>query len=224
MKSILTAIVLTVAFVFFAPSNATAQVNEILKRMDAHYKVLQTLKANVSREVWNSQLNETDKQSGNLMLQPGKGTKLSFRLNWTSPKEENISVVNGKYVVYIPSYKRVYTGSSNSKTVKDKGGNALSVMSMSKEEIKTNYDATYLGAESVGGTDTLRLKLTPKAKADYKYIELWVDGNGMPIQGKIVKNNNDTDTIRFSGLKKNEKIDKSVFLIKPPPGTEIVKG
>ncbi|MBK8809590.1 MAG: outer membrane lipoprotein carrier protein LolA [Acidobacteria bacterium] len=224
MKSIISAIALTVAFCIFTPANASAQVNEILKRMDTHYKALASLKADVSREVTNSQLNETDKQSGNLTLLPGKGTKLSFRLNWTSPKEENISVVNGKYIVYIPSYKRVYVGSSSSKTVKDKGGNALAVMSMSKEEIKANYDATYIGAETVGGTDTLRMKLTPKAKADYKYIELWVDGNGMPIQGKIVKLNNDSDTIRFSNLKKNEKVDKSVFAIKPPKGTEIVKG
>lgn len=223
MKSVLTAIVLAVAFFVFAPTATNAQVNEVLKRMDLHYKALSSLKADVSREVANTQLGETDSYSGNLTLVPGKGKNVAFRLNWTRPKEEMISVVNGKYVAYVPSIKRAYTGSSSDKRVKEKGGSALEVMGMSKTEIKANYDATYIGTESVGGTDTVRLKLTPKKKADYKLIDLWVDGNGMPIQGRITLLNNDTDTIRFSNLRKNENIDKSVFVIKPPPGTEIVK-
>jgi outer membrane lipoprotein-sorting protein len=218
------AIALTVAFCFAAPMSAKAQVvGEILNRIDLHYKALVSLKANVSREVFNAQLGETDRQTGNLTLVPGKGTKFSFRLNWTSPKDESISVVNGKYVAYLPGIKRAYVGSSSDNRVKEKGGNALEFMSMDKAQIKANYDATYIGAESVGGTDTVRLKLTPKKKVSYQFIDLWVDGNGMPIQAKITQNNNDTDTIRFSALKKNEKIDKSVFVIKPAPGTEIVK-
>ncbi len=223
MKSVFSAIVLSVAFFVFAPLVANAQINEVLKRMDLHYKALTSLKADVSREVVNAQLGETDSYSGNLTLVPGKGKNVAFRLNWTRPKEEMISVVNGKYVAYVPSIKRAYTGSSSDKRVKEKGGSALEVMGMSKTEIKANYDATYVGTESVGGTDTVRLKLAPRKKADYKFIDLWVDGNGMPIQGRITLLNNDTDTIRFSNLRKNENIDKNVFVIKPPPGTEIVK-
>jgi outer membrane lipoprotein-sorting protein len=223
----ITAIALTVAFCFFAPASANAQVNEILKRMDSHYKALVDLRADVSREVYNSQLGERDSYSGNLLMVPDKKNpkNLRFRLNWTKPREESISVINGKYQVYTPSQKVLYTGSSNSKTVKQKGGNALAVMGMSKDQIKANYDATYLGAESVGGTDTLRLKLVPKQKADFQYIELWVDGNGMPIQGKIVQGNNDTDQVRFSNLKKNSGVSGKDFTIDYPKGsTKVVKG
>lgn len=224
MKSVIAAIALTIAFCFAAPVTSNAQVvGEILNRIDLHYKALKSLKASVTREVFNAQLGERDNQSGNINLLPGKGVKFSFRLNWTSPREEAISVVNGKYVVYVPGIKRAYVGSSSDNRVKEKGGSALEFMSMDKAQIKANYDATYIGAESVGGTDTVRLKLTPKKKVDYQFIDLWVDGNGMPIQARITKNNSDTDTIRFSGLKKNEKIDRNVFVIKPPPGTEVVK-
>ncbi len=224
MKSIKFAIVIAVAFFIFAPSAANAQINEVLKRMDEHYKALKSLKAGISREVVNAQLGETDSYSGDVVLLPGKGTKLSVFLKWTKPKEEMLSVVNGKYALYVPGINRAYTGTSGDKRVKEKGGSALELMSLSKQDIKAKYDAVQTGSASVGGTDTLGLRLTPKAKAEYKFIDVWVDGNGMPIQIKVTKNNNDTDTIRFSGIKKNEKIDGSVFKLNIPKGTEVVKG
>src|SRR5215203_597514 len=207
-----------------AATSANAQINEILKRMDEHYKALKSLQANVTREVYNSQLGETDKLAGTISLLPGKGRNFSFRLDWTQPKTEIISVVNGQYVAYTPGIKRAYTGSSDSQKVQDKGGNALRFMSMSKDEIKTNYDVEYLGQESVsGGIATWHLKLTPKAKSNYKFADIWVDGNGMPLQGKITQLNNDTDSVLLTNLKKNVSIKGEIFKVSLPKGTDIVK-
>ena len=86
-----------------------------------------------------------------ISLLPGKGRNFSFRLDWTQPKNEIISVVNGQYVAYNPGIKRAYTGNSDSQKVQEKGGNALKIMSMSKEEIKANYDVEYLGQETISG-------------------------------------------------------------------------
>src|SRR5215203_1480501 len=193
-----------------AAGSANAQINEILKRMDEHYKALKSLQANVTREVYNSL--------------PGKGRNFSFRLDWTQPKIEIISVVNGQYVAYSPGIKRAYTGSSDSQKVQDKGGSALKIMSMSKEEIKANYDVEYLGQETIsGGAPTWHLKLTPKAKSNYKFADLWVDGNGMPVQGKITQLNNDTDSVLLTNLKKNVSIKGDIFKVSLPKGTDIVK-
>jgi outer membrane lipoprotein-sorting protein len=222
------AFALTMIFNVFAVTETNAQtgvLNEILKRMDDHYKALQSLKADITREKTNTQLGETDRYQGRIVLLPGKGRNFSVRLDWTKPKEEVLSVVNGQYVAYIPSIKRAYTGSSSSKTAQEKGGSVLSIMSMSREELKANYNVQYLGQEQVaGGIPTWRLKLTPKAAASFKYAELWVDGNGMPLQGKVVAPNDDTDTVLLQNLSKNTRISGSVFVVKPPKGTEIVKG
>lgn len=219
---------LALMFVFgaFAVTDAKAQVlNEILKRMDDHYKALTSLKADVTRERMNFQLNEKDVQQGKIVLLPGKGTRFSVRLDWSKPKEEILSVVNGQYVAYIPGIKRAYTGSSSSKTAKEKGGNVLSIMSMSREELKANYNVQYLGQEQVaGGIPTWRLKLTPKAAASFKFAELWVDGNGMPLQGKVVAPNDDTDTVLLQNLSKNTTVSGSIFKVNIPKGTEVVKG
>lgn len=198
---------------------------EILKRMDEHYKLLKSLKADISRAQFNSQLDETDTSSGNITLLPGKGNNFSLRLDWTKPKQEVLSVVNGQYLAYIPNIKRAYKGSSDSKTVGDKGGNILKIMSMSKEDLKANYNIQYLGQENVGGTtQTWHIKLTPKTSANFKFADLWVDGNGMPIQGKVTKLNDDTDTALLTNLNKNSTINGSVFVVNIPKGVEIIKG
>lgn len=223
----LTAIALT--FILSAlsatPANAQGTVTDILSRMDKHYKALKSLQAEISRETFNSQLGETDKAAGNLSLLPGKGRNFSLRLDWVKPKTENIAVVNGQYVAYNPGIGQAWVGSSGSKTLSDKGGNALQVMSMSREEIKANYTVEYLGQEGISGSvQTWHLKLTPKAKSNYKFVDLWVDGNGMPLQGRITQLNNDTDSILLTRLKKNEPIPGSTFKVNLPKGTKIVKG
>jgi len=220
----LTAAALTLMLGAFGATQTNAQINEILKRMDTHYQALKSLQANVAREVYNAQLDETDKMAGNISLRPGKGRNFALRLDWTQPKAEIMTVVNGQYMAYIPGIKRAYTGNSESKTAQEKGGSALRIMSMSREEIKANYDVEYLGQETVaGGIPTWHLKLTPKAKSNYKFANIWVDGNGMPLMGKITQLNNDTDSILLSNLRKNVSIPGSVFSYKIPSGTEIVK-
>lgn len=221
----LTAIVFT--FILSATAAiANAQINDILKRMDDHYKALKSLQANITREVANPQLaGDVDKMAGTISLLPGKGRSFSFRLEWTQPRNEIISVVNGKYVLYTPAIKQAYTGDSNSQKIQGKGGNALKVMSMDKAEIKANYDIEYLGQETIsGGIPTWHLKLTPKVKSDYKFADVWVDGNGMPLQAKITQPNDTTDSILLTSLKKNVSINASIFKVDLPKGTQIVKG
>jgi outer membrane lipoprotein-sorting protein len=225
LRNGLTALALIFMLSAFAGS-ASAQINEILKRMDDHYKALKSLQANVTREVANPQLaGDVDKMAGTISLLPGKGRNFSFRLEWTQPRNEIISVVNGQYVLYTPAIKQAYTGDSSSQKVQGKGGNALKMMSMSKEEIKANYDVEYLGQENIsGGVPTWHLKLTPKAKADYKFADIWVDGNGMPLQARITQSNDTTDSILLTNLKKNASINASIFKVNLPKGTQIVKG
>lgn len=229
MKNILrfgfTAIAVLVLFNAFSVIETKAQaVNDILKRMDTHYKTLKSLKANIAREKFNSQLDETDKYSGTISLITGKGRNFAFRLDWTKPAKEIISVVNGKYVAYKESTKILYTGTSDSKKLNEKGGNVLKIFNMSKDEIKAAYDVYYVGQENVSGNvSTWHLKLVPKTPMSYKFSEIWVDGNGMPVMGRITLPNNDTDTALISSLKKNEKIDTNIFKIDYPPGTKIEK-
>ena len=95
---------------------------------------------------------------------------------------------------------------------------------MSKADLKANYNIQYVGQESVSGNvQTWHLKLTPKTAASYKFADLWVDGNGMPLQGKATLLNDDTDSVLLTNLGKNVSLKASIFKVVLPKGTEIVK-
>ncbi|HEX8637747.1 MAG TPA: outer-membrane lipoprotein carrier protein LolA, partial [Pyrinomonadaceae bacterium] len=101
---------------------------------------------------------------------------------------------------------------------------ALAFMSMSKAQLKANYNVKYIGQENVGAVPTWHLELTPKAAGSYKQADLWVDGNGMPIQAKVIERNNDATTVLLTNLQKNITIQSEIFALNPPKGTKIIKG
>lgn len=215
-----------VIFVFgiFAVTETRAQnpLPEILKRMDEHQKALTSLKANVVMDKFNSQLNEHDINEGTSMYLPGKGRDALVRIDWTKPTQETLAVVNKQYVFYNPRLNQAIVGKSDSKG--NKAGNALSFMNMSKEQLGANYTVKYLGQETVsGGAETWHLELTPKTAQSYKSAELWVDGNGMPVQAKVIENNGDSTTVLLSNLQKNVTIDAKQFKVNLPKGVTIVK-
>jgi outer membrane lipoprotein-sorting protein len=207
---------------FAAEGRAQGVLNDILKRMEAHKQSLQSLQANVEMASTNTQLNITDKRKGEVFYLPAKGREAYIRINWTKP-DEILAVANGKYLLYRPRLNQAIKGKTKgSKNAQASG--ALAFMSMSRDQLKTNYDVTYLGKVTLDGTDVWHLGLDPKTKQSFKKAELWVDGNGMPLQAKVVENNNDLTTVRLSDLKKNVKINGSIFAYKPPAGTKIIDG
>lgn len=224
LRTILPLAIVAILLSSVRPTPAQGILREILGRMDTHYKALKSLKSEVARSQFNSQLKVADSYEGKIVLVPGKDRNFSLRLDWVKPKEELISVVNGKYVLYVPGIKRAYTGNSDSKNLNDGGGgNVLKAMSMSEADLKKNYNVKYEGQVQLAGVEVWHLRLEPKSKANYKFAELWVDKDGMPRQGKVTALNNDTDTFLLKSFKKNETIDRSIFKVTLPKGTEVIK-
>lgn len=222
----LTAIALTFFLNFIAVGNLNAQIPEILNRMEAHRATLKTLRADVMMDKYNPQLDVHDTTQGNVVYLPGKTERDMFiRISWTKPVQEELSVIKGEYMLYRPRLNQAITGKVNAAKNSAGAGNALAFMSMSKAQLKANYDVKYLGDEVVsGGAKTFHLGLTPKAANKYKAAEIWVDGNGMPIQAKVVESNNDATTVLLSNLRKNENINAKIFAINLPKGIKPIKG
>lgn len=221
----------TIAIIFFFNFSATqapAQVlREILNRMDANNKSLKSLKSKIQMAKTDAVLNETDMQEGELHYLPGKSqNQIYIRINWVKPREEQLAIANGQYVLYRPTLKQAITGKVDSvKNKNSKAGGALAFMSMSRAQLSQNYDVKYVGDETLkSGQNTFHLLLVPKTAQSYKSADLWVDANGMPVQAKIVEKNNDTTTVLLSGVERNATINASVFKISPPKGTAIVQG
>ena len=200
-------------------------LGEILKRMDINNKTLQSLKADVTMEKHNPQLDTTDTTIGSTSYLPKTAKRGAYvRIDWTKPVEEHIAVIGDDYELWRPRLNQVIAGNASKAKNSASAGGALAFMSMSKEQLKANYNVIYIGEEQIsGGTKTWHLQLTPKVAATYKTAELWVDGDGMPRQAKVTEQNSDTTTVFLSNIQKNVTLNASIFKLDYPKSVKKIK-
>lgn len=211
-----------------SPKNVNAQgagvVSSILNRMERNRRDMRSLRAAISMEKWNNQLREGEKAEGWLAYMPASGRNAYVRVEWHRPRKEVLTVADGQYQLYNQRQNVVYegraTGGKNTKA-----SSVLSYLNMSAAQIRANFNADYLGDETLwGDVRTSHLKITPKGDASYKFAEIWVDGSGMLIQAKVVERNDDSTTVRLLNLQKNDVIPTDHFRQQLPGGVKRVKG
>src|ERR671912_1385428 len=210
--------VLTAGFFVSAPKSANAQsaglVSSVLNRMERNRQSLRSLKASLSMEKYNAQLRDSDRYSGTLHYVPGAGRTASIRIEWQKPQHEILAVSNDKFTLFRPRLNMAYVGSSKSK--KNSAGGLTEMMYLSRQQLEARFQPVQDVREETlwGGVSTIHLTLVPKGNQNYKYAEVWIDSSGMPVQTKIVEKNDDSTTMRLTGLEKNQKMSGSEFDIK----------
>jgi outer membrane lipoprotein-sorting protein len=216
---------------FIPASRANGQtaglVSSILGRMEKNKRNLKSLRASISMTKYNSQLRDSDAYQGLVLYIPGAaGNSSSFvRLEWTRPQHEILAVANGSYTLYRPRLNQAYRGKTGAiKSQKD--SDVLSLMNMSAAQLRTRFgDFQDVHDETLwGGVWTQHFKVTPKGGASYKYIEVWVDKDGMPVQTKMVEKNDDSTTVRLTNVERNASIPMDQFKIDLDSKVKIVKG
>jgi outer membrane lipoprotein-sorting protein len=231
MKRFIPLSVMVLAILFalttVSPTSANGQsaglVSSVLSRMEKNRQSLKTLRASVSMQKYNSQLRDSDEFHGVVLYVPGSGRQGSVRIDWSKPRREIMSVSNGKYTIYRPTLKVVYTGNSNSKN--NKAAGILEMMYMSRQQLEARFQPVQDVREETlwGGVSTIHLTLVPKGNASFKYAEIWIDMGGMPVQTKVVEKNDDSTTMRLTGLERNIKINSDDFNIKLDADVKVVK-
>ncbi len=220
---------LVTAFIFSSPrSQAQAGlVSAVLQRMEGNYNSLKTLKSNVTVVKYTGQTREQEQTDGYLYLVPQKGRKANFRFDIQSPAQEYIVVKDANYTYYKPKINTAYVG----KTASQQGGSKgtlFSFLSMSGAQLQASYGVQVAGNENVwspkGDVPTTKLFLTPKTRNSYKFAEVWVDGNGMPLQIKITEQNNDWTAIRVFNVDRNSNFDSNSLVLQLPKTVKTIKG
>ena len=219
-------IVSALVFVFPAPTNGQGAglVSSVLNRLEKNRQTLKTLRAGINVVKYNSQLGVEDKYNGIVIYMPTAGRQAAVRIDWSSPRREVLAVNNNKYIIFRPALNVAYTG--DSRRMKDNKANGLmEMMNMSRQQLEARFQPVKDVREETlwGGVSTIHLTLVPKGNAGYKWAEVWIDSAGMPVQTKIVEKNDDSTTVRLTGLEKNQKINQSDFDIKLDSNVKIVK-
>ena len=199
-------------------------VSSVLSRMEKNRQNLKSLRAGINVVKYNSQLGVEDKYRGIVIYMPTGGRQAAVRIDWTSPRKEVLAVNNNKYTIFRPALNVAYTGDSR-KMKDNKAGGLMEMMNMSRGQLEARFQPVKDVREETlwGGVGTIHLTLVPKGNAGYKYAEVWIDGNGMPVQTKIIEKNDDSTTMRLTNLEKNQKINSSDFDVKIDSNVKIVK-
>jgi len=228
IKRVLTFAAFAIAISAFSSTAASAQgiLREILDRMDTNNKGMKSLKSNIKMSKHNSQLDEYDVSEGSVQYLPAASKEqIRVRIDWAKPMVEHLAVGGGEYILYRPRLGQAIVGKVDNAKGNAGAGGALAFMSMSRAQLKANYDVTYQGEETVNGSvKTWHLLLKPKSGTSYKSADLWVDKDGMPVQAKVVEKNNDSTTIQLTGIERNATLKPDAFAIKPPKNTKIIQG
>jgi len=222
---------LGIMFLSISAVQSQAQVmREILDRMDRYNKALTSMQSDVTMVKTNTQLNIPETTSGKLSYisktNPKSRGMMWVRINWTKPVEEQILVIGDEYQLYRPRLNQVIEGKTDKAKNSGSVGGALGFMSMSRDQLRANYEAVLVSPdpEDLGGTRAWHLQLTPKTQTSYKSAELWIDANGAPLQTKITERNGDTTVVRLTNRKENASVSTSEFKLQLPKGVKIVPG
>lgn len=215
------------AFIVVSPTTANAQsaglVSSVLNRLEKNRANLKSLRAGINMEKYNSQLGTKDTSTGVVLYIPGSGRSASVRVEWKSPQHEILAVQNGKYMLFRPRLKTVYTGSSSKAPNKTNG--IIDMMYMTRQQLEAKFQPLQDVREETlwGGVSTIHLTLVPKGNASYKYAEVWIDASGMPVQSKIVEKNDDATTMRLVSVERNPKISSDDIEIKLDSTVKVIK-
>ena len=224
---LIAALIISLVFVFPATTNGQGAglVSSVLNRMEKNRQTLKTLRAGISMVKYNSQLGVEDKYNGVVIYMPTGGRQAAVRIDWTSPRREVMAVNNSKYTIFRPSLGIAYTGDSRRMPKDGKASGLLEMMNMSRQQLEARFQPLKDVREETlwGGVSTIHLTLVPKGNSGYKWAEVWIDNAGMPVQTKIVEKNDDSTTVRLTGMEKNQRISPSEFDIKLDANVKIVK-
>ncbi len=209
------------------PSRVNAQTaGSIYGKLERNRQNLVSLRANISMEKYNAQLRDKETYHGVVLYKPaGRSAVRAFvRLEWKSPKHEILSVANGKYILYVPRLNIAYVGNTRSTPSKE-DNDVLKLINMSGAQLRSQFEPLRDIREETlwGGVETTHFTAVPKGAASYKYIESWIDQEGMPVQTKMVEKNGDATTIRLTNIEKNAPMSAEEFILKLDASVKRVK-
>ena len=201
-------------------------VSSAISRMEKNKRSLKSLRANITMSKYNSQLRDSDSYSGVVAYIPGAGGSSTafLRLEWQRPKQEILAVANGSYTLYQPRLSQAYRGKTGS--VRGKDGDVMALISMTGAQLRTKFGEFQDSREETlwGGVWTQHFKAIPNGPASYKYIEIWIDKEGMPVQTKMVEKNDDSTTVRLTNVERNPSIPMDQFKLSLDSNVKIIKG
>ena len=201
-----------------------AGLDRVLAQMDTAAKNFRTTEASFVWDQYQKVIDETDTQKGRIYFR---------RQDSETQMAADISEPDKKYIVYSGGKVQVYQPKIDQVTEYNPGKNRSDLESFlvlgfggSGKDLLKSYDVKYDGAESVNGTQTAKLELTPKSaklRNNIATIILWIDpARGVSVQQKFFEPSGDYRLAKYAEIQLNQKLPDNAFKIKTTGKTKFI--
>jgi len=216
---------LAVALAVAASAQETpSALNKVLTEMDSAAAKFRSAEAAFQWDQFQKVVEETDTQKGKIYFRRA-GDDMQMAADITQPDPKYVLYTDGKVQWYQPGIDQV-TVYDAGKSRQDVGAFLLLGFGGGGHELLKSYDVKYLGTEKLGGVNTVKLDLTPKApniRNHVEHIVLWVDPDlGVSVQQKLFQPGGDYRLAKYSDIRINQKISDNVFRLKTNSKTKFV--
>lgn len=216
--------VLAAALLFTLTNPAQAGPREdTLARMDKASVGFRGLTAKVRKTTYTALIKESSEESGTMTLFRPKPKDLRMLIDFTKPDPRAVGFQGKKVQLYNPKLLLV-----QEYDLGKQGGLVEQFLLLGfgtpGSELAKSYAIKHLGEETVNGTKTDHLDLTPnsaEAQKAVRHIEIWVSqADGITVQQKVHQPSHDYLLIQYSDVKVNPPLTEDSVRLKLPKGVK----
>jgi outer membrane lipoprotein-sorting protein len=208
-----------------AAMSAADPLTGVFARMDKAARGFKGMSADIENTVYTQPIDDKTVSSGTIKLRRNKAD-VRFLLELTEPATaaRSVSFAGTELRTYNPiaNYEQVIDVSTHKSDIEQA---MMLGFGATSAEIKSTYDVSYVGPETVNGERASLIKLVPKSKemlAQIREADLWIsDALGVPIQQKFITPGGNYNLFSYSGLKLTPSLKDSELQFKPAKGVQI---
>ncbi len=227
--SAVAAVSMLLSFSAYGASTSNADLDKVLKQMDAASARFQSAKADFNWQQYTKVVNDTDTQKGVIYFKRvGTATQVAAQImNESGACVAKVLVYrNGKLKLYQPKIDDLKEYAAGKDGDKYESFLALGFGGRGSDLLK-DWDVTYQGMETLNdgsqAVQTAKLDLVPKQKSVsdmFTHITMWVDPvRGISLMQKSFEPSGDVRTAVYSHIRYNDSssVPESAFVIKRTP-------
>ena len=187
-----------------AATYAVTPLDETFARIDKAAATFRGFKADIRKVSHLDAINEDTVDTGTIAVRRAKPQELNMLVDFKAPDPRIASLTGKKVDIYYPKLNSVdeYDLTKEYKSMAEKF--LLLGFGTTSAELKSAYNVTLGGPETVGGQKTTRIVLVPKDKElakHYPKFELWIsDETGIAVQQKVYETGGDYDIATYSNM------------------------
>jgi outer membrane lipoprotein-sorting protein len=194
------------------------ELESVLDRIDKAGADFRAMSAHVHRVSHTAVINEDNVDSGTMLLKRPKARDMRMLVDLTQPDAKTVAFQGRKLEVYYPKIQTVQEFDvGKSRELLDQF--FLVGFGTSAADLERAYEIRLLGPETIEGQKTERLELIPKSKEVRDHLlkfELWISGDGYPVQQKFYLPGGDYMLVTYSDMKINPDLPDSALKLHLP--------